>query len=539
MWTRNFSTGARTLKPNRFLTCVLGTLLATPAWAGSDAAGVHWLAQEVEISRTLDALSAQAAYGFIVFRDVSVVDPIQGRSIAHRAVVVRDRKIAWTGDAKAAPDTDGAKIIDGRGLYLSPGLTDMHVHTVSLAEQVLRLAIGNTSVRDMDGFPWMLEMRRAVDGNALPAPTPYIAGTIIADQPLYGYVVVHSEAEARQTVRNEAACGYDFIKVHNMLAQPLFDAVADEARRAGLDLVGHIPHHISIDHAVHSAGMRTLEHLKGFIQDWDLQVSPEDYAKALSGAEVWLTPTFYVNNEGAREMAAQKLLALPEMGYVALRKRERWAAPPDQDWQHNLKNQPLFDTAQPLAMARLLPLHPHWLAGTDAAQYPLQVAGFALLDELGQMEHYGIARPDVIRAATTEPAAAMRRNDFGQIKTGLRADLVLLGSDPFKDLRAYRDNRGVVLRGHWFARPSLDQALAQLAAIEAEPDASFALSQTMAESVANAVEDLAKRHIALETSHVALAAAQLRNLHFAGEADRLDGLVSRLQAGPCRADTPD
>src|SRR5262249_51714635 len=159
--------------------------------------------------------------------------------------------------------------------------------------------------------------------------------------------------------------------------------------------------------------------------------------------------TFYTNNQGRRQMDAQRLLASPEMQYVALRKRQLWAGPPDEDWQHDLKNQPLFDTAQPLAMARLLPLHPHWLAGTDAAEYPLQVAGFALLDELLEMESYGISRADVIRAATTEPAAAMRRNDFGQIKPGMRADLVLLRADPSKDLHAYRDVAGVTVRGRW------------------------------------------------------------------------------------------
>ena len=61
--------------------------------------------------------------------------------------------------------------------------------------------------------------------------------------------------------------------------------------------------------------------------------------------------------------------------------------------------------ALPAAMARLLPLHPRWLAGTDAANYPLQVAGYALLDELTEMEQFGISRADVLRAATTEAAA--------------------------------------------------------------------------------------------------------------------------------------
>src|ERR1700741_1211101 len=142
----------------------------------------------------------------------------------------------------------------------------MHVHTESLAEQLLRLAVGETSVRDMDGFPWMLKLRRAIESGRLLAPTPYLAGTIITSSPLSGYsVVVNTEDEARVTVRKEAACGYDFIKVHNILQQPLFDAVANEAQLVGMDLVGHIPHDISIDPALHIGHMRTVEHLKGFL----------------------------------------------------------------------------------------------------------------------------------------------------------------------------------------------------------------------------------------------------------------------------------
>ena len=130
---------------------------------------------------------------------MNVVDPVAARTIPDQTIIIRGSKIAWVGDASAIPDITGADIIDGRGFYLSPGLTDMHVHTESLSEQVLRLATGNTSVRDMDGFPWMLELRRGTEDGDLLAPTEYIAGTIIADHPLDGYaVVVHSAEEARQ-----------------------------------------------------------------------------------------------------------------------------------------------------------------------------------------------------------------------------------------------------------------------------------------------------------------------------------------------------
>jgi hypothetical protein len=75
---------------------------------------------------------------------------------------------------------------------------------------------------------------------------------------------------ARRAVRQQAACGYDFIKVWNVLSRQIFDSVAKQARTEGIDLVGHVPQGIPVRHAVES-GIRTMEHLKGFINDATLK----------------------------------------------------------------------------------------------------------------------------------------------------------------------------------------------------------------------------------------------------------------------------
>jgi hypothetical protein len=504
-----------------------------------DRAHLHWVRQEVEIAGALDGLSRRGISGFLVFKDISIVDPKSGATLPGRTVAIRDDKIAWVGEAAAAPDLGGATIIDGHALYLSPGLTDMHVHSTSLAEQLLRLATGNTSVREMDGFPWMLEFRRGVVKGSVLAPTDYVAGTIIAGHPLDGYaVVIHTPEEARTQVRNQAACGYDFIKVHNLLKVSLFDTVADEARNASLDLVGHIPHDITIDHAVHSGGMRTLEHLKGFISDRTLIVSNEDFAAGLANAQVWLTPTFYATTGGHRAADPRQSLALPEMQYVPLRNRRQWRT--DEMDPHDAEGQRLLDSAIPLAMARLLPLHPHWLAGTDSAQYPFQVAGFALLDELVDMEQFGIPRAEVLRSATSEPAMALHRAvEVGGIETGMRADLVVLGSDPMQDLHAYRDNRGTIVRGVFLGHAALQSALLHLARIEAEPDEDYHINTLGTDALIKDVKRLAARHIALDPKYLAPAEASLAHLGYAKAAAELRTLLSKYTTGPCAAILPE
>jgi hypothetical protein len=505
----------------------------------ADRATLHWIAQEVEIARVLDVLERSSRNGPLTFRDVSIVDVVNARTLPHQSVFVRDGKIAWIGDASSLPDTTGALVVEGRGLYLSPGLTDMHVHTQSLAEQILRLAVGETSIRDMDGFPWMLELRRAIESGRLLAPTPYLAGTIITSYPLAGYsIVVNTEDEARATVRKEAACGYDFIKVHNILQQPLFDAVAYEAQLAGMDLVGHIPHDTSIDHALHIGHMRTVEHLKGFLIDQTLTASNEDYAKAIAGVEYWQTPTLYTHLHYLHGDAARTQLARVEMQYISAARRADWLAHANTPSPRDDQLLDLLVTAQHAAIDRLLPLSTHWLAGSDAAQYRYNIAGFALLDELRLMRQFGIPPADVLRAATSEPAAAMRRNDFGQVRHGLRADLVLLGSDPTENLDAYFHNQGVLVRGRWLDRAALDAALAHLAQIEAEPDSGFAVSDASLRALLREVSRLAADHIALDQKHLAPAVASLRGLGRLDVAATLEAIGTAPGHGACAEITP-
>ena len=164
-----------------------------------------------------------------MFKDVRIVDPVAGAVVPSRSIVVEDGRIVRVGDARdGSPETSDTTIIDGHGRYLSPGLTDTHVHSSSAASWLLDLSNGITGVRDMAGFPWMLKARENVSAGRMLAPSLAVAGPLINAFPVEGYaVVIMSPLEARRTVRQQAACGYDFIKVCNVLSLPVFDAVAE------------------------------------------------------------------------------------------------------------------------------------------------------------------------------------------------------------------------------------------------------------------------------------------------------------------------
>ncbi|HSP07736.1 MAG TPA: amidohydrolase family protein, partial [Acidobacteriota bacterium] len=454
-------------------------------------------------------------------------------------------RIVWVGDTGNAPAPPNTTVVDGAGKYLSPGLVDMHIHSSTADGWLLNLANGVTTVRDMDGYPWLLQVRDHVNAGRMLAPVLYVAGTIINAVPLQGYAVVPANSEdARRIVRQQAACGYDFIKIHNMLPEPIFDAIADQARRLGMDLIGHVPHDITLDHALHAGGMRTTEHLKGFIIDKTLQVSDEDFGKALQGTETWLTPTLYTRLGYDRADAARGVLNGAAAKYVPIRKRDQWtdllqapAASPER--VQNDRNGALLRDSQNKVMKMLLPLHPHWLAGTDAAGYPFNIMGYALLDELQLLQDAGLSPAETVRAATTEPARAMRQPaEFGSIQRQMRADLVLLDSNPLESPSAYRMNQGVMAHGVWLARERIDAAMQKLAAIDSEPDSAVVISRVKSTDLLARAKSLSNRGYVFEPEAWIVAAAAVRTSGFADIADQLEKLADIPTDGPCALATP-
>jgi imidazolonepropionase-like amidohydrolase len=64
---------------------------------------------------------------------------------------------------------------------------------------------------------------------------------------------------------------------------------------------------------------------------------------------------------------------------------------------------------------------------------------------------------EALRTATTNVARFLGQpNEFGVIKAGARADLLLLDANPLSDISATRRIGGVVLRGRWLTSLALD-----------------------------------------------------------------------------------
>jgi imidazolonepropionase-like amidohydrolase len=74
----------------------------------------------------------------------------------------------------------------------------------------------------------------------------------------------------------------------------------------------------------------------------------------------------------------------------------------------------------------------------------------------------GMSEMEAIEAATRHPACTFKLTDQGTIEIGMRADLVLLDSNPLENIDNTRKIRMVVAGGRVFDRNALDTMLSDI-----------------------------------------------------------------------------
>ena len=166
---------------------------------------------------------------------MSVINVQTCRLQKHATVLLENGVIKAIG--KKAP-IGRAKVVDGTGKFLMPGLWDMHVHCCNSEDHFfpLFLANGVTGIRDMFGpLEELKTLRTNVEDGTLLGPRMVFSGPIVdGPKPVWeGSIAVGTPEEGRKAVETIQEGGADFVKVYSLLPRDAYFAIADEAERSG------------------------------------------------------------------------------------------------------------------------------------------------------------------------------------------------------------------------------------------------------------------------------------------------------------------
>ena len=379
---------------------------------------------------------------------VNVIDVNGGRVQRDVNVVVRDQRIESVGPA--APPKN-AKLIDGRGKFLIPGLWDMHVHlsyTTSSALPVY-LANGVTSVRDMGSTLGEIDDWRArINAGVLAGPRILRVGPILNGKSFNRFqMVAGTPEEARGVVRALKQVGVDFIKVHRRVARDTYFAIIDEAKKQGLAVVGHIPMTVTPEEAS-DAGQATIEHTETIFEGTFAAALPENADLAAevrkwreSGAPAKLFRKF-VANHTAFDPTLVAHLPDPNTQYVAASVKKEFPNPQPVDREIVAEFVEVVRAAHEAGVTIV--------AGSDTGGP--RVPGFTLHGELALLVRSGLTPLEAICAATINAARVTGRDkDLGSIEPGKLADLVLLDANPLDDIHNTTRIHAVIANGKIFS----------------------------------------------------------------------------------------
>ncbi|MBS1148572.1 MAG: amidohydrolase [Myxococcaceae bacterium] len=411
----------------------------------------------------------------LVFHDVRVFTATEAGVLEHQdVVVVGDRivSIAATGGALAP----NARLIEGAGKTLLPGLVDFHVHLTGTPSPPWHVVFpdldhtahsllyaGITTVQDVGGDLDALEELKAKaasgqwlgphftyagkiitpDGSypasymreALPWPVSSIAAGRFSNE-------IDSESAGIREVEQRIARGASIIKVavaqvplHTpVYTRALLEPIVKAAHARGVRVVAHTD---SPEHALLAArsGVDALVH---GIHLGELTVEQAQELKALG---VVVSPTIDVFNR-IQDMAEFKYAPTPleqeiypadylaQFSPAVVRGQKlsdgmmEWIVALQQHAPHRAESvKRMYEAGIPI------------FAGSDASGSAACWAGGALIDELALLVKAGLPPTEVLLGATVRPARWIdAKGDWGMVSAGARADLILVDGDPVADI---------------------------------------------------------------------------------------------------------
>lgn len=433
---------------------------------------VPWLT--LLILATATPVHAQPDPPQILFRNVRVFDGATPRLSDPTDVLVRGSLIARIAPGQSAP---GARVVEGRGRTLIPGLIDVHVHmtftslplsrllapdltpaaaeAAAAAEAERMLLRGFTAVRDVGGPVWGL--KAGIDSGKYRGPRIWPSGPAISQTSGHGDMRLPQEPSRRFTGQ---------LSRFERLGGGFIADGRDEVLTAVRENLRFGASHIKL-----MAG-------GGTSSDYDpldvTQYTPDELKAAVEAAEDWGT---YVTVHAYHERSVRRAIEagvkciehgqlLDEATLRLVAERGVWlslqtlrAETPDMTESRRIKRRPVIEGQERVwPMAKRLGVRLAW--GTDFLFEPgLNAEQNALILQLKRWftpaEILKLVTHDNAQLLALSGARSPYQGSLGVVREGALADLILVNGDPLANIDLVADpaaNFAVIVKDGAFVK---------------------------------------------------------------------------------------
>jgi len=388
----------------------------------------------------------------------TLFDGTETTRIEECGIRIDDGRFTAVGSKSDFSPAGGEQVIDATGLYLMPGLVDMHLHVsfsygtgglkygVGSYGQLLMdiivksppettiaagrttavmLAKGVTTARDLAGSHDVpVQIRDAINRGEILGPRLVVCGKpiVITGGHAWNTCIEADGTDGfRKAARELLKSGVDYIKV--MASHDPWPMPGAEKTRAELSLAEMTAAFAE----AHEWGRAACCHAMGSVA----------IARSLEAGVDMLEHGQYLTDRLAERMASSNVVLTPTLSCYDVQ---------------SLKPRPEFGGGEWAdAHKVLIPGHHAGFAAALAAGVTMTVgtdAAGIYAEEVDLMRRLGMKAHASLMACTSNGARALQMEDqIGKVRPGLRADLVLLRSDPMLDAYALEQVELVIKDG--------------------------------------------------------------------------------------------
>ena len=414
--------------------------------------------------------------GRVILDGAQLIDGSGGEVVPDSQIVIEGGQIIYSGPKTIHFDALQAERLMLSGKTVIPGLIEAHTHASFDADMRAYIKNGVTTIRfaGLDQTT-VSELSRRISSGQLQGPRILSCGPMI-DEPPPAYpewsIAINTPAEAAR-VAERLLTEHDLqaLIVTQRVTKPVMQAVIEVAHRHQRSVVGQTwevdgkeAAQLGIDELhtssrVFASKIYPRERLLNYGSiaerlalgsrawasiDWEatrpIMEAMVERSVAYCGMQVI---TQFQIGEGVAELEAdadfEGLFGDAEKStFQAFSQRLQGSWSQDDVEYGRSANQKRMEWMQ-----RFRELGGVLLAGTD-----MQFGGIMIHRELRNLEAIGMSRLEVITAATGDCARALHLDTkLGMVRKSLQADLVVLKSDPLRDLAALRDISCVIKNG--------------------------------------------------------------------------------------------